>query len=148
VFLWLAKVQLHVTYSTKGKLITFPCLSIRNSAAENCDYPIDIVLQSNDGRRFGAHTTQLSLYTESFPRSDQGSITSTPGETVVLTESPEVLLLMLQFMHNQIHPELENLDLDLLLAFAIAADKYGMYPALQTCRKAIKSVFQSIHSLI
>ncbi|KAF9258310.1 hypothetical protein L218DRAFT_909485 [Marasmius fiardii PR-910] len=105
---------------------------------ESCVIPVDIVLQSSEGDRFGAHTKNLECFSEGFP---PVGWTQKSNEVVVLTEKSTVLSLLLAFMHNSTFPDLEDdqVNIDDLLLLCEAAEKYGNFIALQACRKAFKS---------
>ncbi|THU75392.1 hypothetical protein K435DRAFT_707243, partial [Dendrothele bispora CBS 962.96] len=103
-----------------------------------CPYPVDIILESSDGKKFGAHTTNLELYSDSFPNINMITKTTDGPEIVKLSETADIIFLMLQFMHNQVHPDCDSLKPGLLLDLAKATEKYGMYPAFEACKKAMR----------
>ncbi|ESK92351.1 hypothetical protein Moror_4636 [Moniliophthora roreri MCA 2997] len=105
-------------------------------AIENCQIPVDIILQSSDGILLGSHTKNLSVFNEAFPNVD--SVTHWKGDIVTLSETAAVLLLLLQFSHNAALPDISHMGLDALLAFFEAADKYGNNIALQACGAMIE----------
>ncbi|KAF9258314.1 hypothetical protein L218DRAFT_1005144 [Marasmius fiardii PR-910] len=102
-------------------------------ASEGCILPIDVILQSSDGRLLGAHSKNLESFAEAFPISGSTS----PSEIVPLTETGDTLLLFLKFAHNNPAPDLSALGIDELLDFAEAANKYCNYFALATCRNSM-----------
>ncbi|KAJ4477140.1 hypothetical protein J3R30DRAFT_3482856 [Lentinula aciculospora] len=102
--------------------------------SESCNLPTDIVLRSSDGTRFGAHTRNLGIYSHGFPKAD--SVVHTKDE-VVLSEDSDVLMLLLKFMHLQPQPDLSLLSSKLLIKFANAAEKYGVYCATGVCKVMI-----------
>ena len=59
-------------------------------------------------------------------------------DVVELTESDDVLRLLLIYSHNYPHDDLRELDASKLVAFANAADKYGNFFALGACKVAMK----------
>ncbi|EEB86679.1 hypothetical protein MPER_16281, partial [Moniliophthora perniciosa FA553] len=62
------------------------------------------------------------------------------AKDVILMEKGDVIRLLLLFSHNTEPPDLEDEeDLDTVLAFAQAADKYGNRPAMKACRTAMSS---------
>ncbi|KAJ3760443.1 hypothetical protein EV360DRAFT_39799, partial [Lentinula raphanica] len=99
-----------------------------------CDLPTDIVLRSSDGIRFGAHSRNLEIYSDGFPKAN--SVTHTT-EVVELPEDSDVVSLLLKFMHHQPQPDLELLASKLLIKFANAAEKYGIYCATGVCKVMI-----------
>ncbi|KAF5345427.1 hypothetical protein D9758_013617 [Tetrapyrgos nigripes] len=106
-------------------------------ACPDCLQTVDIVLESSDGKQFGAHSINLELYTDSFP--SVSMITKLDDDVVKLSESADVVLLMLKYMHNQVQPDCDTLEPGLLLDFAKAAEKYGMYPAFEACKKGMRA---------
>ncbi|KAJ3837721.1 hypothetical protein EV361DRAFT_278567 [Lentinula raphanica] len=103
-------------------------------AGDSCDLPTDIVLRSSDGIRFGAHSRNLEIYSDGFPKAN--SVTHT-AEDVELPEDSDVVSLLLKFMHHQPQPDLELLASKLLIKFANAAEKYGIYCATGVCKVMI-----------
>ncbi|KIK53873.1 hypothetical protein GYMLUDRAFT_49167 [Collybiopsis luxurians FD-317 M1] len=100
-------------------------------AGENCHLPTDIVLRSCDGVRFGAHTRNLELYSDGFPKADSVMLTR---DDVELQEESDVVILLLKFMHHQPQPDLSLLASKLLIKFANAAEKYAVYSATGVCK--------------
>ncbi|KAJ3906685.1 hypothetical protein F5879DRAFT_621508 [Lentinula edodes] len=92
----------------------------------------DIVLRSSDGTRFGAHIRNLEIYSDGFPMAN--SVVNS-HEDVELSEDSDVVMLLLKFMHHQPQPDLSLLASKLLIKFANAAEKYGVYCATGVCKK-------------
>ncbi|ESK90402.1 hypothetical protein Moror_13692 [Moniliophthora roreri MCA 2997] len=105
------------------------------AALDNCPLAVDIILQSSDGQRLGAHTNNLEVYNRAFPTA--GSVTHHVEEVVPLSESAATLTLLLKFTHYENIPDISSLELDQLLALADAADKYGNFFALIACKQAL-----------
>jgi hypothetical protein len=57
---------------------------------------------------------------------------------VKLTESSEMLRLLLKFSHNEDCENTSKLGLDKVLEFAAVADKYGNSMAMYACKVAMK----------
>ncbi|KAJ3734271.1 hypothetical protein DFJ43DRAFT_1171538 [Lentinula guzmanii] len=95
-------------------------------AGESCNLPTDIVLRSSDGIRFGAHSKNLEIYSDGFPIADSVARST---EDIILPEDSDVVLLLLRFMHHQPQPDLSLLASRLLIKFANAVEKYGVYSA-------------------
>jgi len=98
---------------------------------KDCYLYIDLVLESSDGHRLGAHKTNLEQYSAGFPIAE--SINS-ENEVVTLSEKGLVLGLLLQFMHNTQQPELSNLSFPTLELLAEAVEKYMVFSAMQVCK--------------
>ncbi|KAK1223185.1 hypothetical protein PQX77_013939 [Marasmius sp. AFHP31] len=100
-----------------------------------CSIPVDVVLQSSDGKLFGAHSKNLEWFTKGFPLS--GS--TTQSKIVPLPESSVTLDYFLKFIHNDpALPDLSVLDIKKLLDLAEAANKYGNSFALGMCRNPMQ----------
>ena len=96
---------------------------------EDCYLSIDLVLQSSDGVRFGAHKMNLEQYSAGFPTAD-----STVFDNIVtLSEKASVLGPLLHFMHNTRQPDLSKLSFDTLGLLAEAVEKYMVFSAMQVC---------------
>jgi len=59
-------------------------------------------------------------------------------EVVQLSESAEVLNLLLQFMYRQPQPDLAHLPFSAVADLAKAVDKYEVYSAIFRCEIAMK----------
>ncbi|KAF8825091.1 hypothetical protein HHX47_DHR7000341 [Lentinula edodes] len=103
-------------------------------AGDSCNLPTDIVLRSSDGTRFGAHIRNLEIYSDGFPMAN--SVVNS-HEDVELSEDSDVVMLLLKFMHHQPQPDLSLLASKLLIKFANAAEKYGVYCATGVCKVMI-----------
>ncbi|KIK57236.1 hypothetical protein GYMLUDRAFT_61529 [Collybiopsis luxurians FD-317 M1] len=90
----------------------------------------DLVVQSSDGVTFYLHLGNLELLTGGFPSAE----TPTSGLTVILNESSEVLKLLFRFIYPQRYPDIQELDFDLTLRLAEAAEKYVVYAAIYACK--------------
>ncbi|KAF8989171.1 hypothetical protein BDQ17DRAFT_1288650 [Cyathus striatus] len=95
-----------------------------------CALPADITIESADGSIFHSHSTNLSMFSEGFP---PAAIEPLAGEIVKMTESTEVVKILLQFMHAQRQPDLRKLSIECLAGVAEASEKYMVYPAMQAC---------------
>ncbi|KAL0062083.1 hypothetical protein AAF712_011083 [Marasmius tenuissimus] len=98
-------------------------------AIQECSIPVDVVLQSSDGKLLGAHSKNLEWFAGGFPLS--GS--TTQSKIVPLPESSVTLDYFLKFTHNHPVPDLSALNIDQLLLLAEAADKYCNSFALAAC---------------
>lgn len=70
-----------------------------------------------------------------------GSLTLAEGEVILLSERAVVLEVLFAFMHPNRHPDLEDKDFALVAEVAEAAEKYQVYPAMNVCRRRMRSVF-------
>ncbi|KAF8829799.1 hypothetical protein HHX47_DHR2000057 [Lentinula edodes] len=106
-------------------------------ASENCSLTVDVILQSSDGKQLGAHSKNLELFTDAFPVAGS-TLPPHDGEVVKLTESAEILRLVLSYTHNTPPPDLSSLDLDtLLLLGEVVIKKYGMHLAGECVNKEV-----------
>lgn len=100
---------------------------------EDCTIPVDLILESSSGDKFGAHKHNLQTYGDGFPLSDS-VVTDVTNDIPVLSESSDVLRLMLRFMHHAPQPDLQKLPFDCVAEFADAAEKYFIYSAMGVCK--------------
>jgi hypothetical protein len=103
-------------------------------AVKDCNIPVDLVLQSSSGDKVGAHKRNLHTYGDGFPLSDSVVTVDVASDIPVLSESTEVLLLMLWFMHHVPQPDLQSLPFDTVAQLADAAEKYFIYSAIGVCK--------------
>ncbi|EEB91495.1 hypothetical protein MPER_10135 [Moniliophthora perniciosa FA553] len=103
---------------------------------DNCQLQVDLVLESGDGVKLGAHIKTLELFSNAFPIA--GTVTHNIDDTVKLTENSDILLLLLKYSHYDDHPDITDLGIDNVIAFMGAADKYGNYLAMSACRVAMR----------
>ncbi|KAK7037655.1 hypothetical protein VNI00_010877 [Paramarasmius palmivorus] len=102
-----------------------------------CTRPVDVILKTRDGSRFGTHTKNLELYNDSFPSADSVILET---EDVPVEEDAATTRLLLLFSHNTERPALELESLNTVLAFARAADKYGNRVAMKACSFAMSKL--------
>jgi hypothetical protein len=98
---------------------------------EECHLYVDLVLESSDGVRYGAHKTNLEQYSAGFPIAEA---TNSYNEVVALCEKSSVLQPLLQFMHNTQQPDLKKLSFSTLESLAEAVEKYMVFSATQVCK--------------
>ncbi|KAF9041853.1 hypothetical protein BDP27DRAFT_1326244 [Rhodocollybia butyracea] len=104
--------------------------------SESCLLPVDVILQSSDGKQFGAHSKNLELYSDAFPVA--GSTIPPDGDIVKLTESAQIIQLMLCFTHNMPPPDLSSLDIQTLFVFGETVNlKYSMHYASECVSKEV-----------
>jgi len=107
---------------------------------QGCSLPVDIAFKSSDGRFLGAHSTNLSEHSEGFPPACFAS-SETMSDPLELTESSEVIEVMLKYMHNTRLARLEDISPTTIWNVAHAAEKYLIYPLMEVCRLHIKYRF-------
>ncbi|KAL0956165.1 hypothetical protein HGRIS_002325 [Hohenbuehelia grisea] len=126
-------------------------LSMRQSERFAAD-DSDISLCSCDGTIFKVHRINLKMHSDIFADAEaissspdsaasESSSTSKPNREVVsLSETAEVLEVLLQYMYRQPPPELSELDFKTVSAVAEASEKYGVYFAIDSCKRAMRDV--------
>ncbi|KAF9524872.1 hypothetical protein CPB83DRAFT_945509 [Crepidotus variabilis] len=96
---------------------------------KDCVATIDVILKSSNGKLIGSHQAGLNQYSDAFP-----AVGFEVTEPVELSETADVLQLMLYFMHHVRQPELKNLDFKVLAGLAEAAEKYSIFTAMDLCK--------------
>ncbi|KAJ3715097.1 hypothetical protein C8R42DRAFT_726037 [Lentinula raphanica] len=96
-----------------------------------CTQKTDLVLQSQDGIRFGAHSTNLAAFSDAFPVIGSGIIAN---EVVKMTERADVVLLLLQLTHRQRWMRSDRIPFGLLQGLAEAAEKFFIPAIMEMCR--------------
>ncbi|KAJ6632116.1 hypothetical protein B0H10DRAFT_1772137 [Mycena sp. CBHHK59/15] len=107
------------------------------TASEDCTLGVDVALLSSDGVTHGAHSKNLELYSEGFPPASlAAAVHKLPGdlEIVQVTETSNVIALLLQYVHNQPQPDSTAFSFETLAGLAEAAEKYLVYPAIEVCK--------------
>jgi hypothetical protein len=99
-----------------------------------CAADSDITIQSSDGVLFRLHQVNLKISLGSC------EFVTTENEVVRLPESSAVFNLLFQFCYPERHPDLDNLEFDILAELAEAAEKYKVFSAIDICRVAIRCV--------
>ncbi|KAF8168477.1 hypothetical protein B0H34DRAFT_60834 [Crassisporium funariophilum] len=94
-----------------------------------CELNADLILTSSDGVQFHVYRKYLEACTSGFPPAE----IPVSGEVVKLSEPAKVLEILLQFIHPQRQPSVRDMDIDLFFSLAEAAEKYGVYGAMNTC---------------
>ncbi|PFH48567.1 hypothetical protein AMATHDRAFT_149626, partial [Amanita thiersii Skay4041] len=95
----------------------------------------DVVLQSSDGKILGAHAGNLEMFSCGFPPASlTASSPSFAADSVCLTETADVLEVLLGFMHNRPQQNLLGYPSNVITALAEAAEKYLVHPAMEVCR--------------
>jgi hypothetical protein len=94
-----------------------------------CAVDSDVSLRSCDGMLFLVHQKNLEVHLEVFAR---GEGLSTHDEVVDLTETSAVLDLLLQYIYPKPPPDLGQVNVDLLISLADAAEKYLFHAVILT----------------
>ena len=95
----------------------------------------DITLQSSDGVLYDVHRKNLEVHSEGFAGAEAiSNQCPSVNEVVLLTETSDVLDLLLQFMYRQPQPDLKDVDFDILAGVAEAAEKYQVFAAISWCK--------------
>ncbi|KAF8988977.1 hypothetical protein BDQ17DRAFT_1222760, partial [Cyathus striatus] len=103
-----------------------------------CDIPADLTLESIDGKLFHTHSANLSTFSDGFP---PATIAPLQGEVVKMSETADVLEILLHFMHpDREQPNLRILSIELLAGVAEAAEKYMVHSARQACSLKMQSL--------
>ncbi|KAJ8496792.1 hypothetical protein ONZ45_g12296 [Pleurotus djamor] len=71
------------------------------------------------------------------------SVSKLHSEQVQLSESSEVLNVLLQYMYRQPPPDLYELEFEVLEQVAEAADKYRVFFAIDACKRAMRDAIPS-----
>ncbi|KAF8637681.1 hypothetical protein AX16_010756 [Volvariella volvacea WC 439] len=130
---------------TSCKNATYPPCSVTTLAqGKTCSIPVDAVLISSDGLRFGVHSVILSLYSSNLLSSastggdvaSTGTADSEVSDEIILPENSEELNLLLAFMHPGPLPNIRTgkVTLKVVVKVAEAAEKYGIYSAVEACK--------------
>ncbi|EDR07785.1 uncharacterized protein LACBIDRAFT_294451 [Laccaria bicolor S238N-H82] len=84
---------------------------------------------------YGAHSTNLEIYSGGFPPATSTTVT---GEIVEMPEASAVLKLLLHYMHNERQPDSSKITFNVLYPLAEAVEKYMVFSAMEVfSREAI-----------
>ena len=97
----------------------------------------DVIFSSSDGMLFKVHRKYLEATTGAFPPAD----VPTNSEIISLTESSTILELLFQFTYPNHHPDVDSIaHFETFADLAEAAEKYGVYSAMNICKLKMRSV--------
>ncbi|KAJ3988799.1 hypothetical protein F5890DRAFT_1490280 [Lentinula detonsa] len=102
-----------------------------------CTQKTDLVLESQDGVQFGAHSANLAAFSDAFPVVDSGI---NANEVVQMTERADVVLLLLQLTHRQRWMRSDKIPFGLLHRLAEAAEKFFIPAIMEMCRIQMETV--------
>lgn len=109
------------------------------SPVADCPLHVDVVVRAADGVGFGAHTANLLKYSDAFPGVEAPAAHGR-GAVIRLSESADVVDLLLRFMHGGRQPALSALAVDTLAALAAAVERYQVYSAVELCKAHMRCV--------
>jgi hypothetical protein len=101
-----------------------------------CHLKVDTILESSDGIRYGTHAGNIEAFTGNFPRSPEAN--PNWSYIILLSESSDVIFLLLQYIHHQRHPDPVTFKFDILSQLADAAEKYTVFSAIEVCKIQMK----------
>jgi len=90
------------------------------------------MLRSSDGVLFKVFSKDLEAHSEAFPSPD--IVKPDANEVVALSETSQVLELLLQYMRRQRQPDIESIEFDVLAPLAEAVEKYQVFSATEVCK--------------
>jgi hypothetical protein len=90
------------------------------------------MIQSSDGFLFRLPTVNLKISLGSW------KFDPTDNEVVQLPETSVILDLLFRFCYPERHPNLYNLDFDILAKLAEAVEKYKVFSAINVCKIAMR----------
>jgi hypothetical protein len=108
----------------------------------------DLKLISADGVTFKVHRKNLSVHSAIFASADaistaplaDVSVLPAESEVVTLSETADVLELLLKFMYWQPQPSLDNLSFGIIADLVKAAHKYEVFAATHRTEEAQRYV--------
>jgi hypothetical protein len=104
-----------------------------------CATDSDVTLSSSNGVRFLVHRRNLETHSEVF---SGGEPFATLDEVVEMSETAEILDLLLQFIYPQPPPDLVNIKVETLIGLAEAAVKYLFHTVIHICELQMRSVIE------
>ncbi|ESK88209.1 hypothetical protein Moror_5521 [Moniliophthora roreri MCA 2997] len=114
------------------------------SAVSGCPKIIDIIIESPNGFRRGAHKDSLYLFNPGFPRPGSDTPRIQDVDVIKIEEYGLVAYLLLEFSHHQqCYPEMFGAGVDALVELADTAKKYGNMFALTACKLAMNHCARS-----
>ncbi|RDB16232.1 hypothetical protein Hypma_003134 [Hypsizygus marmoreus] len=105
----------------------------RENVCNDCTRETDVIFESIDHIRYGGHVRLFENYGGFRPAGMEGERLDV--EIVQMPYHSPVLRLLLAFMHHdQPQPSVASVDIYTLRAFADAAQKHEIFPAIQVCK--------------
>ncbi|KAJ3781989.1 hypothetical protein GGU10DRAFT_364970 [Lentinula aff. detonsa] len=98
----------------------------------------DMTLQSSDHVLFKVHRLNLEMYSQVFADAGGSTVGTVENEIVSLSETSEVLELMLQFVYLQPQPDLRTVEWEVMKELAEAVEKYEIYSAIGVCSQRMR----------
>ncbi|KAK1235765.1 hypothetical protein PQX77_000994 [Marasmius sp. AFHP31] len=93
----------------------------------------DITLQSSDRVLYKIHRINLEMNSKVFADAGTSTVGAAENEVVLLSESSEVLEVMLQYLYLQPQPDLRKVEFGVMKEVAEAVEKYEIYCAVGVC---------------
>jgi hypothetical protein len=109
-----------------------------------CDSDADITFKSSDGVLFKIHSKYLEATSAGFTAPP---FVETDQEPVLLQEPSEVLEILFRFIHPPMesqqyrHPNMVDVQPEVLFSVAEAADKYLVFGAMNICLSRMECAF-------
>ncbi|KAJ4484450.1 hypothetical protein C8R41DRAFT_449943 [Lentinula lateritia] len=98
----------------------------------------DMTLQSSDNVIFKVHRLNLEMHSQVFADAGGSTVGTVENEIVSLSETSEVLELMLQYVYLQPQPDLQKVEWELMKDLAEAVEKYEIYSAIGVCSQRMR----------
>ncbi|KAJ3906224.1 hypothetical protein F5879DRAFT_947083 [Lentinula edodes] len=97
-----------------------------------------MTLQSSDNVIFKVHRLNLEMHSQVFADAGGSTVGTVENEIVSLSETSEVLELMLQYVYLQPQPDLQKVEWEVMKDLAEAVEKYEIYSAIGVCSQRMR----------
>ncbi|KAJ3770199.1 hypothetical protein FB446DRAFT_745035 [Lentinula raphanica] len=97
-----------------------------------------MTLQSSDNVLFKVHRVNLEMHSQVFADAGGSTVGTVENEIVSLSETSEVLELMLQYVYLQPQPDLREVEWEVMKELAEAVEKYEIYSAIGVCSQRMR----------
>ncbi|KAJ4466259.1 hypothetical protein J3R30DRAFT_2281515 [Lentinula aciculospora] len=98
----------------------------------------DMTLQSSDNILFKVHRLNLEMHSQVFADAGGTTVGTVENEIVSLSETSEVLELVLQYVYLQPQPDLQKVQWEVVKELAEAVQKYEIYCAIGVCSQRMR----------
>ncbi|KAF9066645.1 hypothetical protein BDP27DRAFT_1268444, partial [Rhodocollybia butyracea] len=106
----------------------------------------DLTIQSSDNVLFKVHRINLEMHSQVFADAGGSTVGTAKDEIVSLSETSQVLELMLQYVYLQPQPDLRAVEWDVVKELAEAVEKYEIYAARGVCSHRMRECIMN-HSI-